>query len=56
MAKNKKARAFVPRPDANVKIEKAVNGYVVSTYTNTGSKTYIEKTAKDAKTRAMKLL
>tara|TARA_R100000963_G_scaffold33306_1_gene25563 strand:+ start:170 stop:370 length:201 start_codon:yes stop_codon:yes gene_type:complete len=40
----------------SVSINKASNGFVVSSYTDTGEKTFIAKTKKDAKKFADKLL
>lgn len=40
----------------SVSINKADNGYVISSYTETGEKTFIAKTKKEAKRHADKLL
>ena len=40
----------------SVSINKANNGYVISSYTETGEKTFIAKTKTEAKRHAAKLL
>ena len=45
-----------PPQRTEVSIEKAKNGYVVSTYGENGCNKYIAKTQKEAQTQATKLL
>jgi len=44
------------KPDKNVNIKKASNGYVVSTYTENGEKTLVAKTKQEANKMAARLL
>ena len=57
--KKKKVAAAVVMPmneHKSVNIKKANNGFVVSSYTDKGEKTFIAKTKKEAKGHADKLL